>query len=175
MKFVVDPKRLIWVVLLLIGLTSCTELKEDDFAHAYRDAIWQFVISNEISVSNISVDLQQVLTDKTLPALVTSLDWEDLIENANMIARDSTDVLGQLTVEQVIELRSHLKRVLARVNIALALADLITHVKLIHQFGSGPMTDLHLSNLEKRFAETHSRIEEAEIAMREIKDALSKP
>ena len=175
MKFVVDPKRLIWVVLLLIGLTSCTELKEDDFAHAYRQTIWQNFIANEISVSNISVDLQEVLTDKTLPALVTSLDWEDLIENANMITRDSTDVLGQLTVEQAIKLRSHLKQVLARVSIAIELVDLLTHLKLIQQFGSGPVTDFDLSNIKKQFAETQSRIEEAEAAVREIKDALSKP
>ena len=174
MKFVVDPKRLIWVVLLLMGLTSCTELKEDDFAHGYRQAIWQYVIDNEISLSNVSLLLEEALTDKRLPAQISSLDWEDLIEKANKVARDSTDVVSQLTVEQAIEMRSH-KQVLAITNITTRLNQLYTHVMLTNQFGPGSLTDQYVSTVEEQFAEAQIRIEEAVAVFSELKGTLSKP
>ena len=175
MKFVVDPKRLIWVVLLLIGLTSCTELKEeDDFAHAYRQTIWQNFVDNEIAVSNVSLLLEEALTDRTLPAQVTSLDWEYLLENANTVVRNSTDVVSQLSVEQAIEMRSH-KQVLAITNITTRLSQLYTHVMLTNQFGPGPLTDRHVSTVEEQFAEAQIRIEEAVAVFSELKGTLSEP
>ena len=174
MKFVINPKRLIWVVLLFMVLTSCTEFKEDDFAHAYRQAIWQEFIHNEIAVSNVSFLLEEALTDGMLPAQVTSLDWEDLLEKANTITRDSTDVVSQLTVEQAIEMRSH-KQILAIMNVNARLNQLYAHVMLTNQFGTSLFTELQVSTVEEQFAEAQIRIEEAVAVLGEFKATLSKP
>lgn len=185
MKSVTKRYFVIGVSLLLLSLSSCTELDEDEFGQAYRDAVWQSVIDHDIRVFDVSVRLQKELRDKNLPERITSLDWQRLIDEAIEITREKTELVSTLTPQQTIDLRTQLKEFLSDTNVVMELGDPLVHIKVFHQnrvsaenaesllFDAyDSFADDMLDRVETSFGKLTSRIARAQASVKELKAEL---